>query len=220
MLQTVAAPVSNRSVGLFGGTFDPPHCGHEAVVQAGLALGLDEIWVVPANPVHRELSGGADGETRFLWLEKIFESESRVKVLDWEIKCQKPTPTVDTLRRIQADYPSVTPWLMLGADAWNGLESWQAYPAHVTMCSVMVFRRQGLRDEAFQAHQNWQQVHSGCWSDYSQPGCCCFIDTDLPDVSATAIRSRAGKGCSLKGLVPSQICGDIENNYAVMKEKM
>ena len=47
-----------RQIGLFGGSFDPPHMGHVSLVEAGLdVLGLDEVWVIPALPVHRKLSG-------------------------------------------------------------------------------------------------------------------------------------------------------------------
>ncbi|MDQ6996496.1 MAG: adenylyltransferase/cytidyltransferase family protein, partial [Mariprofundus sp.] len=86
-------------IGLFGGSFDPPHNGHKALVQAGLAMGMDEIWVIPALPVHRQLSGFADAYTRFDWLRQMFAGEPHVQVVDWEISRQRPTAAIETLRQ-------------------------------------------------------------------------------------------------------------------------
>jgi len=205
-------------IGLFGGSFDPPHLGHVALVQAGLAMGLDEVWVIPALPVHRELSGHADGKTRLHWLQKVFADQLRVKVIDWEISQQKPTPAVDTLRRFACEYPGLTPWLMLGADAWAGLDSWREYPAHQGLCNVLIFARQGLQTKAVAAHPGWQPLD--CWSECSAAGHCCFVQVELPDISATAVRADAENGLSLAGRVPAVLCCDIEKNYALMKEKM
>lgn len=207
---------AKRQIGLFGGSFDPPHLGHVALVHAALALGLDEVWVIPALPVHRQLSGCADGFTRLGWLEKIFAGQPRVKVVDWEVTRQQPTPAVDTLRRFRVNYPDLTPWLLLGVDAWVGLESWREYPAHRMLCNVAVFARQGL--ENIPAHEGWQQVErsDACVT----PGHWCFVDVTLPDISATLIREYAEQGRSLMDWVPAVVCSDIEKNYAVMKEKM
>jgi len=200
-----------KRIGLFGGSFDPPHLGHVALVQAGLDMGLDEVWVIPALPVHRELSGNADGETRKSWLNKVFAGRADVKVLDWEVSRDQPTPAVDTLRRFCSEFPGVTPWLMLGADAWSGLESWLQYPAHQSLCNVAVFARKGMPPVT--ALAGWQEVKLGDWSACSTAGHWCSVGGALPDVSATDVRNRAGLGLSLAGLVPAELCRDIEKNY-------
>ncbi|GAV20101.1 nicotinate-nucleotide adenylyltransferase [Mariprofundus micogutta] len=209
-----------KQIGLFGGSFDPPHLGHLALVQAGLDSGLDEVWVIPAYPVHRELSGLADGGVRLMWLEKIFAGHSRVKVLDWEVSQQQPTPAVDTLRRFSAEYPGITPWLMLGADAWAGFESWREYPAHRLLCNVAVFARQGIDKQAVLSHSGWQKMDPEQLSECDKPGHWCFVELELPDISATLIREYAAQGRSLADLVPAAVCADIEKNYTVMKENM
>ena len=205
-----------QCIGLFGGSFDPPHNGHVALVHAALELGLDEVWVIPAQPVHRELSGFADGQVRLTWLQKIFADHSRVKVLDWEVRQQQPTPAVETLRRFNAEHPGLTPWLLLGADAWAGFKSWREYPAHRTLCNVAVFARQG--SGKIPVYDGWRQVKRPdvCVT----PGSWCFVDVTLPEVSATLVREYAGRGCGLTDLVPAAVCSEIENNYTVMKEKM
>ncbi|MBL4775136.1 MAG: nicotinate (nicotinamide) nucleotide adenylyltransferase [Mariprofundus sp.] len=200
-------------MGLFGGSFDPPHVGHMAVVQAGLAMGLDEVWVIPALPVHRKLSGKTDGLTRFNWLQQLFEHEPRVKVLAWEISQSKPTPTVHSLRRFQAAYADCIPWLMLGADAWNDLPSWREYPAHQGLCNMLVFARQGDEYDKPKAHVGWQKLGVEAWASCGSAGHCCELPVHLPDVSATLIRQQAALGLSLTGLVPKVLQSEIEKKY-------
>ncbi len=84
-----------QRIGLFGGSFDPPHIGHVALVEAALdALGLHAVWVIPAGfPVHRILSDHVTPEQRLYWMRSIFSANERVKVLDWEVASDEPTPS-------------------------------------------------------------------------------------------------------------------------------
>ncbi|MBN4077233.1 nicotinate-nicotinamide nucleotide adenylyltransferase [Mariprofundus ferrooxydans] len=208
---------STTTIGLFGGSFDPPHLGHQALVQAGLDMGLDEVWVIPALPVHRVLSGNADGATRLSWLRQLFADQSRVKVLDWEVNQARPIAMVDTLRQFKAAYPDSVPWLMLGSDAWHGLPSWREYPAHQGLCNVAVFARQGHEtthaQHADPAHNSWQAVALNRWTTCRKAGHYCEVIADLPDISATQIRRHAELGLSFTDLVPKVLQLDIEKHY-------
>lgn len=212
--------IEAKRIGLFGGSFDPPHKGHIALVIAGLELGLDEVWVIPALPVHRKLSGSADGRTRLGWLQTVFANLPNVKVLDWEVSRKEPTPAIDTLCRFNHEYPGLTPWLMLGLDAWAGFESWREYPKHRELCNVMVFARQGLDLAALPAHAGWQKLTLESWKNCNKTAHWCYAEVELPEISATLIRSSAKQGSSLTDLVPASLCSVIEKKYAVMKENM
>ncbi len=211
-----------KQIGLFGGSFDPPHLGHVALVHAGLEMGLDEVWVIPALPVHRVLSGHADGATRFKWLRQVFENETKVKVIDWEVSQSGPTPMVNTLRRFQLEHPDVVPWLMLGTDAWQGLPTWREYPLHQSLCNVAVFARpdSALKNESIDQKAaiapslaGWQEVSLNAWSDCLNAGHWCDLSVVLPDVSATMIRDRAYLGLSLTDLVPKVLRSEIKRRY-------
>jgi len=213
---------SGKRIGLFGGSFDPPHLAHVALVHAGLELGLDEVWVIPALPVHRVLSGNADGATRIRWLQQVFGNDARVKVLDWEVSQRHPTPMVDTLRRFNREYPETVPWLMLGSDAWQGLPSWREYPEHQSLCNVALFARRSMVDghgdigrkmKAAVAHDGWQQVSLSAWSDCQSAGHWCDLEALLPDISATQIREQAYLGLSLTDLVPKVLQSEIKKRY-------
>jgi nicotinate-nucleotide adenylyltransferase len=211
--------LSHRHIGLFGGSFDPPHIGHVALVNAGLdVLGLDEVWVIPALTAHRELSGRADAATRLRWLEIIFEADSRIKVLDWEIRRERPTATVETLREFAGKHAVTVPWLMLGADAWAGLAGWREYPAHRSLCNVAVFARQGMDKDSVPELPGWKQVDMQDWRRCEGGGHVLYIPVELPDVSATALRRDIMKTEELAGSIPPAIYSEVQKAYAGLQE--
>jgi len=208
-----------KRIGLFGGSFDPPHNGHVALVQAGLASGLDEVWVIPALPVHRELSGHADGALRLNWLQQIFEAQPKVTVLDWEISQQQPTPAIASLRRFHRLHPHTTPWLMMGSDAWAGLPDWREYPAHQNLCNVAVFARRSAALATVCGHDGWQQLNLKDGLDGCGSGRWVYIPAELPDISATGLRAEARRGKPLAGLTSDIVCKQIEQAYSKSMEK-
>ena len=202
-------------IGLFGGSFDPPHLGHEALVNAAIErLNLDEVWVVPAgSPVHRTLSGHADAQLRFKWVEEIFSYAASVRVLDWEIESSEPVPAITTLRRFRAENPNLTPLWLTGADAFEGMCGWVEYPEHLQLCSVAVFERSGHLQST--GNIDWRQMSVESWlgGEVDGPGNIIAVDVRLPDISATEIRNRALKDVSLEGLVNSRICMEVKSRY-------
>ncbi len=212
---------ANHRTGLFGGSFDPPHLGHVALVEAGLrVMGLDEVFVIPALPVHRTLSGCADGATRLRWLEMIFDANSRVSVLDWEVRRRRPTATVDTLREFADKYPSRTPWLMLGADAWAGMAGWRQYPAHAGLCNAAVFSRRGMDRASAPELADWEQVDLRQWRQCRGGGHMLYVDVELPDISATTLRTGLMKSGALGDSIPTMIAKEVQQAYAGRMEQM
>jgi nicotinate-nucleotide adenylyltransferase len=208
--------VSNSpKIGLFGGCFDPPHLGHEALVMAAIErLSLDEVWVIPAGaPVHRILSGHADARLRLKWVEEIFSNVEALRVLDWEIDRTEPVPAITTLRRFKSENPELIPLWLTGADAFKGMCNWVDYPEHLRLCSVAVFERShhSMPIEGV----DWQQASVESWlqGEVDGPGYIIRLDAGLPDISATEIRCRVLKGESLEGLVNSRICKEVESRY-------
>jgi len=206
-------------IGIFGGSFDPPHVGHVALVEAAFAaLDLREIWVIPAGtPVHRRLSGRASQEVRLRWLKRIFSEaafsfsgKSKVSVQDWEIRREKPVSTIDTLRYIRDQFPDYRPLLLLGADAFAGMGNWVEYPEHLSLCDVAVFPRTGC---SFIQPQGWKMIAMEQWKREVGSGRLLCVQNALPDVSATAVREQAAARKSLAGMVPECVRDEIEQAY-------
>ena len=202
-----------RPLGVFGGSFDPPHLGHVALVRAALErLRLSEIWVIPVGcPVHRQLSGHAVAGRRLEWMRRIFNDEPRVTVQDWEVTRAEPTPTIDTLRRMRRELPERKPVLLLGSDAFAGIGGWVGYPEHRELCDVAVFSRAG--EPSLASHHGWRPVTVAEWQAASGSGRLLQVEESLPEISATDLRERVVRGESLSGLVPECVRRDIEQAY-------
>jgi len=181
-----------KHIGLFGGSFDPPHLGHQALVEEALEqLSLDEVWIIPTGrPVHRELSGQATAKQRTDWLQTMFESDSRVKIIDWEVNLDKPSPTIATLKRFQAENPKVIPTWLMGLDSYFSLPTWVDYPAHQRYCNLAVFHRQGINKLINST--GWKQLTVAQWQQYppQNAGFMVNLDIELPNISATQIRQH------------------------------
>jgi len=144
---------------------------------------------------------------------RIFAGNHRVKVVDWEVTVAEPTPSIVTLRRFTTAFPKKRPLLLLGADAFAGMDGWVDYPEHASLCDVAVFGRVACSAEgagaAFRPRllADWlmEPVVLGNRVDVSVP---------LPHVSATEIRRMAEQGKSLAGKVPECVCQEIEQAYA------
>ncbi len=208
---------SRPRIGLFGGSFDPLHLGHEALVKAALELlRLDQVWVIPAgSPVHRQLSGQADAVTRKAWAEAVFSGLPNVEVKDWEIGSNQPVAAIDTLKRFRAKYPGMVPLWLCGADSFATMESWVGYPEHQYQCDVAVFSRVG--EPKTEPLPGWKVMTVKQWNagqgDEIGAGHFISLDGTLPDVSATMIRDRVLQGESLCELVNSRICKEVEALY-------
>jgi len=182
----------SKHIGLFGGSFDPPHLGHQDLVEAAFQrLSLDEIWIIPVGkPVHRKLSGQATAQQRISWLRTMFEGESRVRIMDWEVNLAKPSPAIVTLTRFSTENPSVIPTWLMGYDSYLSLPTWVAYPKHQRLCNLAVFNRQGINKPM--DSMVWQALSLQAWLQHppQTAGHLVHLDAKLPHISASQIRQH------------------------------
>jgi len=114
---------SVESVALFGGSFDPPHIGHKSVVEKALAdLDIKKVIVIPTflNPF--KTNSHFSTNQRLSMTREMFENFSNVRVDDFEIKEEKPTPTAITLKYFQREYD--VNYFILGADNLASIDKW------------------------------------------------------------------------------------------------
>ena len=112
-----------ETVALFGGSFDPPHFGHKAVVEEALKLlDIDKLVVVPTflNPF--KISSHATPDERFLMSVEMFKSFSKVEVNKYEIEEKKSTPTAQTVKHFLQSYE--VKYIIIGADNLNAIDRW------------------------------------------------------------------------------------------------
>ncbi len=134
-------------IGIYGGTFDPPHLGHMAAAVGGTrALELDRLLLIPdGQPPHKELSpSSAPAEDR-LAMTRIAADRLGLKipveVLDLELRRQGRSYTSDTLLEISARYPHDELWLLMGRDMFDTFADWHGPDIIVRLASILAFGR-------------------------------------------------------------------------------
>ena len=108
------------NIGIYGGSFNPPHKGHMlAAAQCRAALGLERVIVIPAAvPPHKALADGSpDAQTRLALTKLAVRGLDGFEVSDLELRREGPSYTVDTLRQLSEQHPDDALWLRHGAQA-------------------------------------------------------------------------------------------------------
>ena len=161
--------------------------------------------------MHKNLSGYATGEQRKTWLMQMFEGDARVRILDWEINHDQPSPAIDSLRRFQTEFSGDIPTWLMGMDSFLDLPNWVEYPLHANLCNLAVFRRKGIAHTSVTTP--WTAMDLTCWQKQipESAGHMVLLEEELPEVSATAIRHNP-EGC--KELLNKITCNDILACYA------
>ncbi len=135
-----------RKIGIFGGSFNPPHLGHvNAATTIQKKLGLDLIYVVPAaqNPLKHPIEG-ATPEQRLQMTQLAFATYGdKFVVDDSEIQRGGKSYTIDTLKQIQSRHPQVELYLILGFDAFEEFGSWKDADKILEMANLIVASRPG-----------------------------------------------------------------------------
>lgn len=185
-------------VGLFGGTFDPPHLGHLIAAQDALEeLGLDRVRFVPAqaSPFKTEDRETSPSE-RLAMVEAAIAGHDDFELCRDELDRPAPSYTIDTVRALRAAEPEVELTLLIGVDQWASLARWRDPLELATLARLAVLAREG---------QDPTQVHPGLEVDWMQ------VDVTRIDISSSQIRARRRAGRSIRYLVPDAVRTLIES---------
>ena len=114
------------TVAIFGGSFDPPHMGHQQIVEKAMQnLDIDKLLVVPAYLNPFKTSSLADAEQRLIWCHTLFDEIPNVIVDDYEIKQGKSTTTSQSVKHFNIDYD--VKYLIIGSDNLSTLTKWHEF---------------------------------------------------------------------------------------------
>ena len=117
---------SKPTVAIFGGSFDPPHMGHQLIVEnATKRLDIDKLLVVPAYLNPFKTSTLADAHTRLSWCHTLFDTIDSVQVIDFEVKEGKSTVTADSVKHLSQAFH--VKYLIIGSDNLSTLTKWHAF---------------------------------------------------------------------------------------------
>ena len=129
-----------KTIALFGGSFDPPHIGHETIVKAVSDLKyVDKVVMMPTflNPF--KSFSHASAELRLKWLKEIFLKYKNVEVSSYEIDQNKKVSTIETVLHLLKSYDKI--YLIIGADNLSSLHKWDRFSQLKKLVSFVVASR-------------------------------------------------------------------------------
>jgi nicotinate-nucleotide adenylyltransferase len=135
-----------QPIGIFGGTFDPIHCGHlRTAFELWQELGLAEVRFLPTgNPPHREQLY-ASSELRIAMVRAAIADQPGFIVDDREVRRSGVSYSVDTLADLRRELPERSLCLLLGMDAFLGLPGWHRWRELLALAHIVVAHRPGWR---------------------------------------------------------------------------
>ncbi len=204
-------------IGIFGGTFDPIHYGHlRPVEEAMRALSLEQVRVVPARaPPHRP-PPVASVDQRLRMVELALAGQSGFCIDEREIRRPGPSYTVDTLESMRVEFHPRTLCLIVGYDAFLGMESWHRFPRLPELAHIVVMHRPGFNDEAvLTGLPVWARPR--LCEDRARlmraPAGLVWIQPVTPQpISASKLRAALANGESVQDLLPEAVWRYIREN--------
>lgn len=133
---------SKPTVAIFGGSFDPPHKGHQQIVEsAAQSLDIDRLLVVPAYLNPFKSSSLASADLRLVWCQTLFADIAKVQVEDYEIRQGKSTYTSETVKHFNMTYN--VKYLIIGSDNLSSLSKWHKFDALNAQITWLIVTREG-----------------------------------------------------------------------------
>ena len=129
---------------IFGGSFDPPHIGHLAIITEALSsLDIDELIVVPAflNPFKSK--SYAPAQLRLQWLKAMTDKLPKVKISSFEVDQNRAVASIETVRHFKTEDDEI--YLIVGADNLASLSQWNSFEALDKMVTWVVATRDNIK---------------------------------------------------------------------------
>jgi nicotinate-nucleotide adenylyltransferase len=132
------------NIALFGGSFDPFHVGHEAIVIKLLnTLPIEKLFIAPTYINPFKDSYMIEPQMRLEILRELYEKESKVQILSFEVDEKRKVPTIETIEYLTSKYQLDTIHLVIGADNFNTIFQWNRYEELKKLVVFVVITRNG-----------------------------------------------------------------------------
>ena len=194
-------------IGIYGGTFSPPHNGHLAAARAFMEqMWLEILYVIPtAIPPHKEMEHSVSAEHRLAMCRAAFSGIEGVYVSDMEIQRGGRSYTVDTLRELSGEDRRL--FLLCGTDMMLTLDQWRAPEEIFKLCYPVYIRREGdhsLDEQIIQKIADYHQKYGKVVR---------RIVTEPLELSSSDVRRALTNRSSISEMVPSAVEKYITDNH-------
>jgi nicotinate-nucleotide adenylyltransferase len=189
--------IKHPRIGIFGGTFDPPHNGHLAIARQALKqFHLRTVFFVPAYvPPHKQNKNSTSPQHRLSMVRYAVKGNARFKVSAIELKRGGVSYTVDTLAAFKKRFPRAEFVLIIGADNLLQFHRWKDPARIAELAHVAVYRRMGYRLPRQKDAIAFERIKG-----------------QLFKVSSTEVRSRIMRGKSAALMLPTNVLRYIQRH--------
>jgi nicotinate-nucleotide adenylyltransferase len=214
--------VSNKAIGILGGTFDPIHYGHLRLAEEMLELAnLNQIRIIPAGtPPHRD-APQVSAQHRSAMVRLAIADQPAFVLDAREVERVGKCYTVDTLRELRAELGADQPLcLLMGGDAFFQLDTWHEWEHLFGLAHIVVGYRPGFTLEdrihiaapALRRHYQQRLCTADVLSQQPAGG---IAELAIPklEISATLIRSRVAENRSIRYLLPNAVADYIHQHH-------
>ena len=196
-------------IGVYGGTFNPPHLGHVTAARAVFELlKLDLLLLVPdGQPPHKMLPPGSPTPEQRLEMTRLAGEQlglgEKVRTLDLELKREGRSYTAETLRQLHQQYPEDELWLLMGTDMFLTLQAWREPGEILSLAGIAAFgRTEEDTEELFSVQRDY------LYRTYPQARIFTLTIPGVVDVSSTELRTMLARGEG-GNLLPPAVYGYI-----------
>ncbi|MBQ4067323.1 MAG: nicotinate-nucleotide adenylyltransferase [Clostridia bacterium] len=184
-------------IGLYGGTFSPPHNGHIRAARLFLREArLDKLYIMPAGiPPHKKADAWGDGDSRLEMAALAFGEFSEIS--DYEIRKSGRSYTVETLRYLKEKHPEDELFMLVGEDMFLSLDTWKAPEEIMKLCKIVTMRREATPQCVMEAAaEDYRRRYGACVK---------VLEAEPLRASSTDIREKIAKGESVSEFLPSNV---------------
>jgi nicotinate-nucleotide adenylyltransferase len=193
-----------QSIGIFGGTFDPPHIGHLILAaEAQAQLCLDHLlWMLTPDPPHKQGQPITPIEHRLAMVKLAIADNPGFELSTIEIDRPGPHYALDTLKIVAQQNPGADLVYLMGGDSLRDLPAWHRPADFVSAChSIGVMRRPGDAIDLPALEKNIPGLTAKVR----------FVDAPLIDIAAHKIRERIAGGRPFRYYLPEPVYIYIQN---------
>lgn len=192
-------------LGLFGGTFDPPHIGHLWLAEtAQEQLHLDHIVFLPTGtPPHKQEQCVTAVSHRLAMLQEAIAGNPAFQIDTTDIERPLPHTTATLLPLLHRKHPNAQLWWLIGSDSLRDLPTWESPQSIIQQCRLGVLPRPDVKID-------WHVL------DTAVPGirtCVDWLDGPQIHLSSTHIRHWGKSGHSLRYLVATAVAAYIQTHH-------
>lgn len=188
----------SKTIGLFGGTFDPVHKGHLSIIRSFLNSGYIDFLIVmlTPDPPHKDTQDLTGYAHRLNMLQAVLKEIPNLSVSTVEKDLPAPSYTLNTVRFFSEKYPGHKLYLCLGEDSLQDFRTWHKWQDILDICFLLVAKRP---DSSAEVPENLRP--------YTK-----FVEHEPVDISSSEARKKIMAGMNVSDILPEEVITYIQKH--------